>query len=54
LKGKQSDESEKDLTEWVRDRICPTLTRRDRKERNRREQCRGRENVTLIFFKSYF
>jgi hypothetical protein len=32
-KGKQSDESEKDLTEWVRDKIHPTLRRTGRKER---------------------
>jgi hypothetical protein len=32
LRGRQSDESEKDLTEWVRDRIHPTLMRTDKKE----------------------
>ena len=29
----KSIESEKDLAEWVRDRICQTLIRTDRKER---------------------
>jgi len=33
LRGRQSDESEKDLAEWVRDRVCPTLRRIDRQER---------------------
>jgi hypothetical protein len=33
LGGRQSDKSKKDLTEGVRDRICPTLRRTDRKER---------------------
>lgn len=28
---RQSDESEKDFTEWIRDRIHPILMRRDRK-----------------------
>jgi hypothetical protein len=27
LRGRQSEESEKDLTEWVRDRIHPTHMR---------------------------
>jgi hypothetical protein len=27
LRARQSDKSERDLREWVRDRICPTLTR---------------------------
>ena len=28
LRGRQSDESENDLTEWVRDKIYPTLRKR--------------------------
>jgi hypothetical protein len=30
LRGRQSDESEKDFTERIRNRICPILMRTDR------------------------
>jgi hypothetical protein len=33
MRGRQSDESEKDSTEWISNRMCPTLMRTDRKER---------------------
>ena len=37
---------EKDLTEWISDRILPTLLRKERKEKEK-EQCRGVEAVLL-------
>ena len=48
MSGRQSDESEKDLTECVRDRIRPTLERTDRKKRllKREAQERKREKET--------
>jgi hypothetical protein len=43
LRGRQNDESEKDLIEWDRDRVFLSLTRIGRKERLSKS-CREKEN----------